>query len=119
MFERQVEPSKRINLLFVDITRHYHVTGAMEKRHVSKARINGCKNDVTHICDQTCSDCMANRSCITADVRIPCDERNRQFRSRTCLDNHKTQLGDNKNTVCELMRCCETCGGPITIKSRV
>jgi hypothetical protein len=46
MYEGQVETSDRINLLYDDTTRHYHVigslTGAMAKRFVCKACGKGC-----------------------------------------------------------------------------
>ena len=52
MFEGQVGSSKRIHLLYDDVTRHYHVianlTGVMAKRYVCKACNKGCRNDVTH-----------------------------------------------------------------------
>ena len=46
MFDGQVQTEKRINLLYDDVSRHYHVivniTGAMAKRYVCEA----CKEDV-------------------------------------------------------------------------
>jgi hypothetical protein len=57
MFEGQIESSRRLNLLYDDVTRHYHVigslTGALAKRYVCKACNKGCRSDVTHVCDQT------------------------------------------------------------------
>jgi hypothetical protein len=51
---------KRLNLLYSDVTRHYHVitnlTGAMAKRYVCTASNKACERDVIHRCDQTCSD---------------------------------------------------------------
>jgi hypothetical protein len=89
MFEGQVESSKRLHLLYDYVTRHYHVitnlTGALAKRYVCKACNKGCRNDVTHVCDQMCSDCLTNPPCLSVGVRIPCDESNRHFRSQTCF----------------------------------
>jgi len=59
MFEGQVQSSKRL-LLYDGVTRQYHVislAGAMAKRYVCQACNKGCRNDVTHKCDQTRSDC--------------------------------------------------------------
>ena len=57
MFEGQVESPKRINLLYDDVERHYHVivnmTGAMAKNIMCKACKKSCASDVTHICDPT------------------------------------------------------------------
>jgi hypothetical protein len=68
MFEGQVESSKSLNLLYDDVTRHYHVigslTGAMAKEYACKACNKGCRRDVTHVCDHTCSDCFANPPCV-------------------------------------------------------
>jgi len=61
-FEGQVDSVKRINLLYDEVERHYHVstnlTGAMARRFVCKACNKSCARDVTHACDRTCSDCM-------------------------------------------------------------
>jgi hypothetical protein len=95
MFEGYVESTNRWYLLYDSITRHYHVitnlTGAMAKKYVCKACNRGCETDVTHTCDQTCSDCMASQPCVFAGVRIACDECNRNFRSKKCYDNHKNR----------------------------
>jgi len=103
MFEGQIESFEQLNLLYDDVERHYHVitnlTVAMAKRYVCKACNKVCKSDVTHVCDQTCSDCVASPPCASGDFRIPCDECNRHFRSRTCFDNHKRSK-PNKKSVC-------------------
>ena len=63
-FDGQVNSEKRINLLYDDVDHHYHVitniTGAMAKRYVCNGCNKGCRRDVSHICDQTCSDCMSS-----------------------------------------------------------
>jgi len=52
MFDGQVQTEKRINLLYDDVARHYHVivniTGAMAKRYVCKACNKECCSDVTN-----------------------------------------------------------------------
>jgi len=51
MFEWQVDSSKRINLLYDEVERHYHVTaeltGAMARKYVCKRCNKACKSDVT------------------------------------------------------------------------
>lgn len=100
VFEGQVESSKRLNLLYDDVSQHYHVitnlTGAMAKRYDCRACNKGYRSDVTHSCDQTCSDCMASPPCVYAGVRTPCEDCNRHFKSRMCFDNHKKQSGGGK-----------------------
>jgi len=75
MFEGQVNSPKRINLLYDDVERHHHVfvnvTRAMAKRFMCKACNKSCASDPTHICDQTCSDCMARPPCAFSAVRTP------------------------------------------------
>ena len=65
MFEGRVESAKRLNLLYDDVERHYHVnTNLMEsmaRRYVCKTCNKSCRRDVLHVCDQTCSDCMMSR----------------------------------------------------------
>jgi hypothetical protein len=114
MFEGQVQSSQRLNLLYDDVTRHCHVirslTGALAKEYVCRAFNKGCRNDMTHVCDQTCRDCMANPPCVSSGVRIPCDQCNRHFRSPTCFENHKKRQGARKKSVCDRKKCCKLCG---------
>jgi len=69
---------------------------------------------VTHKCQEACSECISVPPFPYADVRIPCEACNRQFRSRACFDKHKTnKLG--KKTVCEKKNCA-TCNTFISDK---
>jgi len=65
MLEEQVDSPKHINLLYENVERHYHVTvnltGAKARRYVCKACNKGCTRDVTHVYEQTYSDCMASQ----------------------------------------------------------
>jgi len=92
MYQGHVESEKRINLLFDEVTRHYHVignlTGAMAKRYVCECCNKDCRYGASHTCEQTCSDCMVSPPCKYAGPRIPCELCNRHFRSQTCFDNH-------------------------------
>jgi len=76
MFEGRVESAKRLNLLYDDVERHYHVitnlTGAKARLYICIACNKSCWRDVTHVCDQTCSDCMMSPPCAIEDIRIPC-----------------------------------------------
>jgi len=114
MFQGRVDSSKRLNLLYDDVERHYQVivnlTAAMAKTYVCKGWNKACTSDVTHVCDQTCSDCAAYPPCAVAEVRIPCDDCHRHFRSPTCFANHKQSTSTQKS-VCERKRRCEKCGG--------
>jgi len=117
MYEGQVDSSKHLNLLYDDVERNCHVitnlTGAMAKRYIFNACNKSCGRDITHVCDQTCSDCMASPPCTFSDVRLTCDGCNRRFRSRTCFANHKQRTA-NRKSVCERKRCCATCGLLVT-----
>ena len=113
MFAGHVESNKRLNLLYDDVERHYHVitnlTGDMAKKYVCKACGKSCRSDTAHNCDQTCSACMTSLPCAFEGIRIPCDECNRHFRSQNCYDNHKIRA-TKKKPVCERKRRCGTCG---------
>jgi hypothetical protein len=121
MFEGQVDSSTRINLLCDDVERYYHLiknlTGAMARRYVCKACNRACRNYVTHVCDQTCSDCTFSPPCVFSSVGIPCNEYNRHFRSRTCYAYYK-QSTSKTRCVCERRRCCAMCGGLVTDASQ-
>jgi len=119
VFDGQVVSEKRINLLYDEVANHYHVinnvTGALSRKYVCKGCNKECKSGVTHRCQETCSDCRSVSPCPYADVRIPCESCNRQFRSRPCFDKRKTnKLG--KKSVCEQKRNCATCNKYITRK---
>jgi hypothetical protein len=94
VFDGQDESEKRINLHYDDVTHHYHVinsmTGALARRLVCKGCNKGCKSGEMHRCQKTCIDCMSVPPCQYDNVRIPCETCYRQFRSRACFDNHKT-----------------------------
>jgi len=83
MFERQVDTPNRINPLYDDVERHYHVfvniTDAMEKSFMYIASNKACSSDATHICDQTCSDSMARPLYAFSNFKIPCSESKRHF----------------------------------------
>jgi len=53
IFECKVTSEKRINLLFDEVNRHYHVianlTGEMAKQDVCKGFNKGCRSGVTHV----------------------------------------------------------------------
>jgi len=116
-YDGHVDSEKRINLLYDDVEHHYRVitylTGAMAKRYVCTACNRGCKSDVLHICDEKCEACMSVPPCQFTGLRIPCEACNRNFRSQTYFDKHKTNRLRGK-TVCERKRNCATCGGLIS-----
>jgi len=109
MYEGQVDYSKYLKLLYDDIERQYHVitnlTSAMAKRYVCNAYHKCCGRDITHVCVQTCCDCMTSPPYALSGTRFRCDGCKRHFRSRTCFANHKQSTSKNKS-VCERRRCC-------------
>ena len=64
------------------------------------------RRDITHICDQTCSNGMASSPCVSTGIRIPCVDCDRHFRSQEYFANHKKRNG-NKKPVCEGKRTVE------------
>jgi len=86
MYQGHVESEKRINLLFDEVTRHYHVigylTGAMANRYICEGCNKGCKYGVVDTCEQTC---MVRPPCKYAGPRIPCDLCNRNFKESDML----------------------------------
>jgi hypothetical protein len=120
LFNGQTDSERRINLLYDDVTRHYHVigslTGFMAKQYVCTACNKSYNHATMHTCDQTRPGCMKCPPCIETGNRIPCFECNRHFRSQTCFNNHKTKQKKAKKTLCEKKKCCVTCGVLITGK---
>jgi len=66
-----------------------NLTAAMARQYVCKACRKGCTSDVTYVCDQTCSDCVASSPCVFEGVRSSCNECNVHFQSSTFFENHK------------------------------
>ena len=104
IFEGQVTAEKRVNLLYDEVNRHYHVianlTGAMSKQYICEACNQSSRSAVTHRCRERCTDCMSIPPCICTEVRIPCEACNRTVRSQACFDKHKTnQLKKEKTYV--------------------
>ena len=119
IFEGQVDSTKRLNILYDDVERHYHVianlTGAMAKKFECEGCNNACTSDVTHACDQTCSDCMACHPCAFSGVRIPFAECNRHIRSHTCFANqpyHQRRSGYGGTAPTRLYGACYPDEGP-------
>jgi len=105
VFDDQVESKKRINLLYDEVTKHYHVinslTGAMAQQCVCRGCSKGCILDAIHKCHETTSDCMSILPCAFSGVTISCDACNRNFSSRSCYDRHKTNSLRGKTYVSE------------------
>ena len=118
-FDGQVQTEKRINFLYDDVARHYHVivniTGAMAQRYMCEACNKGCCSEVTHKCEQACSDCESVSKCTFSHVRIPCELCNTNFRIRACFDKHKKNKFRGK-IVCEQKKNCAACGSLFRIK---
>jgi alpha-glucuronidase len=67
MFEGKVETSDSINLLYDDITCHYHVIGSLTGAMVNNLCVKHVSKDVvekSHIYDQASSECMASPPCV-------------------------------------------------------
>jgi len=113
-FDGEVE-SEKINLLYDDVTKHYHainsLTSAMTREYVCRGCNKGCRRGVTHKCGETCSDCKSVPPCTYSEVQVACESCNRNFRSRSCFEKHKAnKLGGGKS-VCEKVRNCAVCNG--------
>jgi hypothetical protein len=118
MYQEHVESDKRINLLYNEVTRNYHVigsvTGAMAKRYVCEGRNKGCEYGVVHTSEQTSSDCMLRPPCKYMEPTIPCDLCNRHIKSQTCYDNQNKKTQGKRKSAFEFRKCCGRCGALIT-----
>ena len=121
IFDGEIKFEEMINFHYDDVNRHYHVitnlTGAIVKRYVCKGCNKGCRYDVMHKCQETCSDCMSICPCVYTYVRIPCGSCNITFRNQSCFHKHKTNKLKGK-TVCERKRNCANCGSLLTPRNK-
>jgi hypothetical protein len=87
IFAGRVESERRLNFLYDDVNKHYHViaslTSAMAKRYVCGGCGKGCEVAEKHRCKHACSDCMTVPPCPFSATRIPCCEYNMTFRRQT------------------------------------
>jgi len=122
MFKGQAHSTKRLDILYDDVERHYHVianlTVATASKYVCKGCNKACTSDVTPACDQTCSDWMADVPCAISEGRIPYAECNRPFRSHTYCVNIK-QSTKRKRSVCVRVVLCDVWMARDARKSRV
>jgi hypothetical protein len=110
-FEGQVESSKRLNLVYDDVTLHYHVIASLRRAMLNKSCVELAVRGAVatpHKCDQTCSDYMPIPPCIFAEVRITCADFNRRIRRQTCFDNNKKEA--QKNRLLGKRNCASCCG---------
>jgi hypothetical protein len=61
------------------------------------------------VCDQICNDCQQSPPCIVADTQVPCNDWNRHFRSRKCLENHKQPRGKKEKNLFVRRLDSDTC----------
>ena len=112
IFEGKV---KRVNLLYDDVTRDYHVianlTGAMSKRYTCEGCSKSCRSGVTQVFGGM-HRLLDHFPCISTDVRIPCGTCNRTFRSQASFEKHKTNMLKGK-PVCLKKRNCGKCNSPL------
>jgi hypothetical protein len=99
-----------------------NLTLAIAKRYVFEACNKGCRSDVTHLCDQICSDCHQSLPCIAADKCVFSSGCNKHFRSPKLFENHKKQprgKKKEKKSICEKVRFCGLCNEQILSDRRV
>jgi len=64
IFEGRVTSEKRVNLLYDEVKRHFHIitnlTGAMSRQFICEGCSKCCRSGVTHKCSEACSDCMSS-----------------------------------------------------------
>ena len=117
MFEGQVDSPKRLNILYDEVERHYHVivnlTGAMAKKYVCKGCSKACKRDVVQSATRRVAIAWSVRRAHSRRFESPCDDCHRHFRNAACFANHKLRTSNGK-PVCERKRCWETCGWLVT-----
>ena len=112
MFHSGRTDKKTLNFLYDDATKYYsvitNVAGCFAQRYICQGCNKGNKRGKFHNCDATCSDCLAVPPCEYGQVRRPCNDCNRCFRSDTCFENHRTRVISGK-TICERKRICNIC----------
>jgi len=115
IFEGQVTSEKRINLLYDDVSQHYHVianlTGAMAERYVCKGCNKVCRSTVSHKCQETCNVCMFILPCVfifeTRVSRAIERLKGNIFSTSTNLINWKERLYVSKRETVRIVAVCQ------------
>ena len=111
MYEGHFQSDKRINLLFDEVTYHYHSVAnlavPMAKRYDCEGCNKGCRYGVVHACERTSND-YSTSSLYICGPTISYDLCN------TCFDNHKKRTRGKRKSACELRKRCCTCCALIT-----
>ena len=89
----------------------------MARWYICRGCNKECERDLTHKCGETCSDWRSDRPCIYSEERVPCESYNRNVRSRSCFEKHKTNKLGSKKTVCEKVRNCPMCNVYVSKKN--
>jgi len=103
--------------VYDEVRRYFHVinsiTVALTRQYVCRGCNKVCRLGLTHKCEETCSDCKSSPPCMYTEDRVPCESCNRNFRSRSGFEKHKTNKLEGK-TVCEKVRNCPACNMFVT-----
>jgi hypothetical protein len=86
MYQGHFDSDKCINLLFDEVTQHYHFIAKLQGPWLNNVFVTAVTKNVDmarNTLAKTSSGCMLSPPCISAGPRIPYDLCNRHFRNRT------------------------------------
>ena len=70
----------------------------------------GYKNRESHVCPHNCKGCYRIGKCPSESKEYDCCYCHRRFFSAECMKNHRIVQGNEKKSICDLVKLCTKCG---------
>lgn len=114
---------KTINIVCLKNTQHYILITDITKFFNESEQCPRCLVlfSGAHPCSAQCQFCFTYQPCRTETTNtepISCQDCNRQFLSRSCLQRHKNHRYENSKTICDLYFVCTDCGQSVDYRAR-
>ena len=78
----------------------------------------GYKNRESHVCPHICKGCYRIGKCASESKEYNCFRCHRRFFSAECMKNHRIVQGNEKKSICDLVKLCTKCGQQIEVRKK-
>ena len=78
----------------------------------------GYKNRESHVCPHICKGCYRIGKCASESKEYNCYRCHRRFFSGECMKNHRIVQGNEKKSVCDLVKLCTKCRQHIEVRKK-
>ena len=78
----------------------------------------GYKNRENHVCPHICKACYRIGKCASESKEYICFRCHRRFFSAECMKKHRIVQGNEKKSICDLVKLCTKCGQQIQVRKK-